>query len=341
MSGASLVGWVTAWLYPPSGLGFAVLLLILIGTGFLLLSLPSYGLFLVQWFSGKPGKRRSAGGRHRDRTASGKPPARTVVVETESLAAVAEPGCPPEHAVASEPEADSVSDRRELDLLLQAAAPADAEDRGRADTRCKMDLAATSDGLELILELPGIEANELDIRFTDGAITISGEIKRPSDWTDRYFRVVERDYGLFSRSLELPEGVQTDRIKAVLNLGLLKVTIPNPIKPEPKKIVVQAGPMHLNPTMGGLELTVDLPGLEAQDVEVTVSGDLLIVHGERRPVSNTGGEAGPAAFSRAIELPEGANIEQISAALGMGVLKVTIPIPTKRESKKIDVRTAA
>ena len=104
--------------------------------------------------------------------------------------------------------------------------------------------------------------------------------------------------------------------------------------------------MHLNPTTGGLELTVDLPGLEAQDVEVTVSGDLLTVRGQRRSASNADGETGHAVeaghvFSRAMELPEGANVEQISAALGMGVLKVTIPIPTKRESKKIDVRTAA
>jgi HSP20 family protein len=73
--------------------------------------------------------------------------------------------------------------------------------------------------------------------------------------------------------------------------------------------VVQAGPMHLNPTTDGLELTVDLPGLEEQDVDVTVSGDMLLIRGERRTLFNTNGEIPPQiangheVFSRAMELP--------------------------------------
>src|SRR5476649_648292 len=108
MNGAALAGWATAWLYPPSGLGFAVLLFVLIGTGFLLLSLPSYGLFLAHWFSGKPGKRRSGGRRDQLRSASGDLAARTVAVEAQGLAAGAEPERPrsADHAVASDTEAD-------------------------------------------------------------------------------------------------------------------------------------------------------------------------------------------------------------------------------------------
>lgn len=285
------------------------------------MSLPSYGQFLTQWFSGKPRKGLVAA-----RPTSSRGPA----LDARS------PVTPPD------PEPS-----RPADPPVAAAPAPEAESPGRAETRCKMDLAATSDGLELILELPGLQEKDLQIRFTDGEITISGEIKRPPGWTDRGFRVVERDYGPFFRSIELPEGVRTEGIKAVLNLGLLKVTIPNPVKPEPKTIVIQAGPMHLNPTLDGLELLVDLPGLDAQDVDVTVSGDLLIVRGERRAEFKVDGGSGPLIesgvpiFTRAIELPEGADVEQISAVLGMGLLRVTIPVPSKRESKKIDVRSAA
>ena len=325
---AALPVWAAAWLQQPDWLALALLLFFLLGTS-LLLSLPSYGLPLMQWLAGRP--RTKPGDAHR--------PGRGLVASTASRATAPDPG------PSGSAEPGAAGDPGEPALQVEAAHEADRH--AGAETRCKMDLAATSEGLELILELPGLQEKDLQIRFTDGAITISGEIKRPFGWTDKGFRVVERDYGPFSRSIELPEGVRTEGIKAVLNLGLLKVTIPNPIKPEPKTIVIQAGPMHLNPTREGLELLVDLPGLDAQDVDVTVSGDLLIVRGERRAELKVDGgsapliEGGEPIFTRAIELPEGANIEQISAVLRMGLLKVTIPVPIKRESKKIAVRPAA
>jgi len=320
LAGGPSLDWMTTWPNPPSSLEVALLLSLLVGAGCLFV-LPAYGSLLLQWLSGqtwiksdRPGPSQTADGDRPDDA----PRAGEILVE-------------------------AADEQRELDLPLMAPGPA-AEVYGHAETRCRMDLAATGEGLELILELPGIEENDLDIRVTDGAITISGEVKRPCGWKDKHFRVVERDYGAFSRSLELPEGVRTDRIKAVLNRGLLKVTIPNPTKPEPKTIVVQAEPIHLNPTLEGLEWAVDLPGLEAEDVEVMISGDLLVVRGRRRVGPNADGEAsevGESGFSRVIELPEGANVEQISAVLGMGVLTVAIPVPIKLESKKIEVRSAA
>ncbi len=321
-------GWTTAFSYPPSKLEFALLVLILVGAS-LMVSLPAYGRALMAWLSGD--FRRTVGQR-----------GQAVPSRSHVPGGASERQTPAKTVSTSDPGGDG----GQFDLPLAAGSPADAEGRGRPDG-CKMDLAATGDGLELILELPGIEEKDLEIRVIDGAITISGEIRPPADWKDHAFRVVERTFGPFSRSLELPEGVRADRIKAFLNLGLLKVTIPNPTKPEPKTIVVQAGDMRVNPTTHGLELTVDLPGLEEQDIEVTVSGDMLIIRGERRdaPDANGGGrafvECGHEVFSRAIELPGGANVEQISAVMRRGELKVTIPVPTKTETKIIDVCTAA
>jgi HSP20 family protein len=49
---------------------------------------------------------------------------------------------------------------------------------------------------------------------------------------------VERSFGRFSRSLQLPEGVDTDRIAASFEKGVLEVTIPKPQQPQPRRIEI-------------------------------------------------------------------------------------------------------
>jgi len=59
----------------------------------------------------------------------------------------------------------------------------------------------------------------------------------------------------------------------------LTVTIPNPVSPFARRIEVQAAPMRLIETEGGLALSVELPGLEQADVEVAVCEGVLSVSG--------------------------------------------------------------
>jgi HSP20 family molecular chaperone IbpA len=231
--------------------------------------------------------------------------------------------------------------------LVELAPDAKAEAGEPFDVKCKMDVAATRDGLELTLELPGLKERDLEIEVADGVLTIRGEIKIAPDRKDKDYHVVERNCGAFSRSIPLPQGVRADRIRAVLHLGVLVVTIPNPTRPEPKKIVVQAGSMYLTRSMDGLELTVEMPGLEEQDVEVAVSDGVLTVRGERRAPADAHVEVrhpvacGQSVFSRLFELPDGVSVDKITAVLRMGVLKVSIPIPARMETRKIEVRAAA
>ena len=230
---------------------------------------------------------------------------------------------------------------------IAAAQPAPAAEL--VDRRCKMDMAATKDGLELVLEVPGLDEQDVDIQVSNDMLTISGELRFDPGWPDKTYRLMERDYGAFSRTIELPEGVRPDRIRAALNRGILTVTIPNPTRPEPKRIEIQAAaaPMRVAETDDGLEVTVDMPGFEEDDVEVAVSDGVLTVRGEHKSqnwISDGGpvpADPGQSVFSRSIELPEGVNAEHISAALGKGVLTVRIPYPVKPDARRIPVRAAA
>ena len=130
--------------------------------------------------------------------------------------------------------------QQQIDRLFEDFSPTFATGRGVAEVRARMDLAETKEGLELTVELPGLEEKDVEVTVRDGLLTVSGEKKFETEEKDKNYRFVERSYGSFSRAIELPEGVTPDQIKATLSKGVLRVTVPTPPKPEPKKIEVRS-----------------------------------------------------------------------------------------------------
>ena len=74
-------------------------------------------------------------------------------------------------------------------------------------------------------EIPGADPNELDITVDDMKITISGEIKRRADRERDGYRMVERRYGRFMRTVPLPVEVKPDEAWAEYQDGVLEVRI--------------------------------------------------------------------------------------------------------------------
>ena len=130
--------------------------------------------------------------------------------------------------------------QREIDRLFEDFTPAFTTGRALTEVKAKMDLAETKDGIELTVELPGLEEKDVNVSFDDGVLTVSGEKKFESEKKDKNYQFIERSYGSFSRSIALPEGVKADQIKASMTKGVLKVTVPTPAKTEAKKIEVTA-----------------------------------------------------------------------------------------------------
>jgi len=84
------------------------------------------------------------------------------------------------------------------------------------------------EGEELVVkaELPGIKKEDIDIRLTDGMITISGEKKKEDEIKRKDYYKWERSYGSFCRSFELPAEVQKDKVKSTFKDGVLEVRMP-------------------------------------------------------------------------------------------------------------------
>src|SRR5215475_10095288 len=75
-------------------------------------------------------------------------------------------------------------------------------------------------------ELPGIDEKDISLNLQDGVLTIRGEKKHEHDEEKENYRVMERRYGSFQRSLRLPDTVDEDKVEASFDNGVLKVRIP-------------------------------------------------------------------------------------------------------------------
>lgn len=96
------------------------------------------------------------------------------------------------------------------------------------------------------------------------------------------------------------------------------------------------------------KIAAELPGLEEKDIEVSVTGDVLTLKGEKRQEKEEKNknwyvsERAYGAFQRAFELPQGIDRDKIAADFAKGVLTVTLPksAETQKQQKKIDVKAA-
>jgi HSP20 family protein len=102
------------------------------------------------------------------------------------------------------------------------------------------DVTETDKEIEITAELPGLEDKDVQINFADNLLTIKGEKKVEKEQKDNNYRMVERSYGAFERTIELPEGVAPESIKATIAKGVLTVTVPKPAPAQAKTIEVKA-----------------------------------------------------------------------------------------------------
>jgi len=92
------------------------------------------------------------------------------------------------------------------------------------------------------------------------------------------------------------------------------------------------------------ELTVDLPGISKEQVDIRVTGDLVQIRAERSADSQKKGEGylrlerSWAGFERSVELPEAVRAEAVSASLANGVLTVAVPKAHPVVERKVPVQ---
>jgi HSP20 family protein len=95
-----------------------------------------------------------------------------------------------------------------------------------------VDVFEDNETITLKVELPEVDANDVDIQIEGNALTLRGERKlERADKQDGYHRI-ERNYGTFSRTFTLPSTVEVGDITAESRDGVLRIALPK--KPETK-----------------------------------------------------------------------------------------------------------
>jgi HSP20 family protein len=138
--------------------------------------------------------------------------------------------------------------RREIDRLFE-----DTFGRGEGMSAWSpaVDVREGENELTLEVELPGIKPEEVEITADKGVLTIRGEkhSERKEGEENSRYHLVERTYGSFTRSFQLPQGLNDEEIQASYNDGILSVRIPKTALPQPRKI--QIGRQSQNQMSGG------------------------------------------------------------------------------------------
>lgn len=104
-----------------------------------------------------------------------------------------------------------------------------------------IDAYRTDEGLVVLVELPGMGADQVDVSVQEGVLTLSGERPVPANVEDEAWVRRERAAGAFERSFTLPEGTQPDQIRASFDNGVLELKIPAAPEQRPHKVQIGVG----------------------------------------------------------------------------------------------------
>jgi HSP20 family protein len=104
-----------------------------------------------------------------------------------------------------------------------------------------MDVYETDDKVVVTVEIPGVKAEDVEVSVEDSTLTVSGTREFASEVTQESYHRIERRYGSFSRAVSLPPQVDTGKVDARFEDGVLSIDVPKIEKAKPKKIQIKGG----------------------------------------------------------------------------------------------------
>ncbi|MDH3462040.1 MAG: Hsp20/alpha crystallin family protein [Acidimicrobiia bacterium] len=109
--------------------------------------------------------------------------------------------------------------------------------------RPSLDVVRTDGELVITAELPGIDAENVELSLDAGVLTIAGEKMEDKEVAEEDRYIHERSYGKFQRRIPMPDGVNADKMEADFDAGVLTVHI---TLPEEKSMKPQTIPIAVS-----------------------------------------------------------------------------------------------
>jgi HSP20 family protein len=126
--------------------------------------------------------------------------------------------------------------QRQINQMFERLVPIDNGEPSALVFMPSAEMEETKDTVLLKLEIPGLEAKDLDISVTEDAVAISGERKSETKTEEDGMFRSELRYGKFQRQIPLPAHIQSDKVQAEYKNGMLTLTLPK-VEGEHKKVV--------------------------------------------------------------------------------------------------------
>lgn len=125
--------------------------------------------------------------------------------------------------------------RQEIDRLFEDMAGAGRGGRWMP----AVDVREDQKNIAVDVELPGIKPEDVNVSVENGVLSVSGEKRAErKEGEEGRFHTVERSYGSFFRSFQLPQGVDESQITADFHDGVLTIDIPKAALPQPRRIQI-------------------------------------------------------------------------------------------------------
>ncbi len=105
-----------------------------------------------------------------------------------------------------------------------------------------VDVYEDEHGIQLKMEVPGIDEKDIDVRLENNLLTVRGERKLESETKEENYHRIERSYGNFTRSFTLPNTVNPEEVKASYAKGVLTILLGKRAEARPKQIKVNVAP---------------------------------------------------------------------------------------------------
>ena len=103
----------------------------------------------------------------------------------------------------------------------------------------RADVYETQQHVSIVLDIPGMKAEDIDVQCEKGMLSIKGERSLPGDGTERKYYRVENVYGPFERYFEIPSTLDVTTIDAKYQDGMLILTLPKVEEVKPKKVEIK------------------------------------------------------------------------------------------------------
>ena len=128
--------------------------------------------------------------------------------------------------------------RREMNRLFDGGGSVSAPEQGWISAPV-VETGWTDDHLNLRFVLPGVPEDRVEMSLQGNSLIVSGERPAPEGFSQNGQAHYRLSYGRFERKVDLPNGLNTDKVEATLHHGLLDIQIPIAESVKPRRIEIR------------------------------------------------------------------------------------------------------